>query len=224
MLKFIEPILHILYLITILIMGGYLVRNSVGNKLYKSFGFFALTLALGDGIYLLPRMYAILTTGIEENMNIIGWGRMGNSIMITILFLMIYDIYSFRYSKNKNIKLEKTLIGLAMIRVILCLLPWNKWFELEPSPLFALLRFIPLGIIGLFLIILIYYHSNKYEDKNFKLIMLATFIALLFAEPRMYFIEGSAVVIQSILRSMSFITIIIVGYKELRDINVLSRF
>lgn len=101
MLKYIEPVLHILYLMPILIMGGYLIRNSVGNGVYKAFGSFALTLALADGIYLLPRMYALLTTGIEENLNIIGWGRMGHAILVTILFLMFYDIYTSRYSKIK---------------------------------------------------------------------------------------------------------------------------
>ncbi len=224
MQKIIEPILHIIYLIPILTMGGYLVRNSDGNKIYKDFGFFALTLSLADGIYLLSRMYALLTTGIEENLNIIGWGRMGNAIVSTILFLVLYDIYNLRFSKGKNKSLDKTFIGLAILRTILCLLPWNGWFELEPSPIFALIRFIPLAIIGLLLIIIIFYHSKKYIDNNFKIVGFSMAIAIIFAEPRMYGIDGVAVVIQTIIRSMALIAIIIVGYKELRDINILSRY
>lgn len=118
----------------ILIMGGYLIRNSVGSGVYKAFGSFALTLALADGIYLLPRMYALLTTGIEENLNIIGWGRMGHAILVTILFLMFYDIYTSRYSKNKNQKLNKTLFTLGIIRIIISILPGNDYFVLDPSP------------------------------------------------------------------------------------------
>lgn len=224
MLKFIEPILHILYLLPILVIGGYLIRNSVGNGVYKAFGSFALTLALADGIYLLPRMYALLTTGIEDNLNIIGWGRMGHAILVTILFLMFYDIYTSRYSKNKNLKLNKTLFTLGIIRIIISILPGNDYFVLNPSQLFALLRFIPLAIMGFLLLVAIFYHSKKYKDRNFKLVMVAVLVALIFTEPRMYGIEGSAVVLQTVFRSISLVAIILIGYKELRDINVLSRY
>ncbi len=224
MLKYIEPVLHILYLMPILIMGGYLIRNSVGNGVYKAFGSFALTLALADGIYLLPRMYALLTTGIEENLNIIGWGRMGHAILVTILFLMFYDIYTSRYSKNKNQKLNKTLFTLGIIRIIISILPGNGYFVLDPSPFFALLRFIPLAIMGFLLIIAIYYHSKKYKDRNFKIIMVAAVIALVFTEPRMYGIEGAAVLVQTVFRSISLVAIVAIGYKELKDINILSRY
>lgn len=224
MLKYIEPVLHILYLMPILIMGGYLIRNSVGSGVYKAFGSFALTLALADGIYLLPRMYALLTTGIEENLNIIGWGRMGHAILVTILFLMFYDIYTSRYSKNKNPKFNKTLFTLGIIRIIISILPGNDYFVLDPSPFFALLRFIPLAIMGLLLIIAIYYHSKKYKDRNFKIIMVAAVIALVFTEPRMYGIEGAAVLVQTVFRSISLVAIVAIGYKELKDINILSRY
>ena len=208
----------------ILIMGGYLIRNSVGNGVYKAFGSFALTLALADGIYLLPRMYALLTTGIEENLNIIGWGRMGHAILVTILFLMFYDIYTSRYSKNKNQKLNKTLFTLGIIRIIISILPGNGYFVLDPSPFFALLRFIPLAIMGFLLIIAIYYHSKKYKDRNFKIIMVAAVIALVFTEPRMYGIEGAAVLVQTVFRSISLVAIVAIGYTELTDINILSRY
>lgn len=224
MLKYIEPVLHILYLMPILIMGGYLIRNSVGNGVYKAFGSFALTLALADGIYLLPRMYALLTTGIEENLNIIGWGRMGHAILVTILFLMFYDIYTSRYSKNKNPKFNKTLFTLGIIRIIISILPGNGYFVLDPSPFFALLRFIPLAIMGFLLITAIYYHSKKYKDRNFKIIMVAAVIALVFTEPRMYGIEGAAVLVQTVFRSISLVAIVAIGYKELKDINILSRY
>lgn len=205
-------------------IGGYLVRNSTGSGVYKAFGSFALTLALADGIYLLPRMYAVLTTGIEENLNIIGWGRMGHAILVTILFLMFYDIYISRYSKNKNLKLNKTLIALGIIRIIISILPGNDYFVLNPSPLFALLRFIPLAIMGALLLIAIYYHSKKYKDRNFKIVMMAVMVALIFTEPRMYGIQGPAVVVQTVFRSVSLVSIILIGYKELRDINILSRY
>lgn len=224
MQKIIEPILHIAYLIPLLIMGGYLLKNSIGQKVYKAFGSFALILALADSIYLLPRMYSILTTGIEDNLHIIGWGRMGNAIIVTILYLVLYDIYNLRYSKRKNASLDKLMFGVAAIRIIICLLPMNKWFDEIPSSTFALLRFVPLAILALFIIFLIYYHSNKFNDLSFKIICILTLVSIIFAEPYIYNIHGTGVLIQLIIRSISLYSIIFVGYKELRDINVLSRY
>lgn len=224
MQKILEPILHIMYITPIIILGSYLIRNAVGNILYKAFGSFSLTLALADGIFLIPRMYALLTTGIEDNLKIIGWGRMGNAIIISILFLVLYDIYNLRYSKRKLETLNKTFFGLAITRIIICLLPGNKWFELTPSPTFALIRFIPLAVTGILLIMVIYIHSKKYNDFNFKIISVATAIAIIFMEPYMYSIEGARIIFFTLLRTLALLTIIFIGYKELRDINVLSRY
>lgn len=78
--------------------------------------------------------------------------------------------------------------------------------------------------MGLLLIIAIYYHSKKYKDRNFKIIMVAAVIALVFTEPRMYGIEGAAVLVQTVFRSISLVAIVAIGYKELKDINILSRY
>jgi len=223
--KIFEPIILILYLTWILLMGRYMVSYSVGNKYYKIFGSLALTLGLADGIYIIPRMYSVLTTGIEDNLRIIGWGRLGNAIIITIFFLVLYDAYNERYTKKTNKALNRTFFVLAFIRVIIIILPGNKWFDLNPSPTYALLRFVPIALMGVFLILIMYIHSKKYKDFNYKIMSIATFFAILFIEP-LVFISNSAIglTLFTICRTISLIFIILIGYKELRDINVLSRY
>lgn len=224
MQKIFEPIVHIIYLTFIFLMSNYMFRNSVGNKFYKIYGTLALLLGVGDGAYIIPRMYSVLTTGIEDNLKIIGLGRMANSIIITIFFLVLYDAYNERYSKKNRIGLNRIFYILGIIRVIVSLLPWNNWFEINPSSTFALLRFIPLFIMGLLLILLMYLHSKRYKDSNFKIITIATLLSIIFMEPRIFSQESSIVLIFTILRTISLSSIIIIGFRELRDKNVLSRY
>lgn len=225
MLKILEPTIYLIYISAIIYLAIYLYKNSMGNKLYKAFASFALTLGLTDGIHLLTRIYALLTTGIEENLHIIGWGRMGSAILTSILFLFLYDIYNLRYEKRPNQPLNRFLYGLAIIRTILCILPMNKWFETVPSTKFALIRFIPLAIIGGLLTLVIYIHSKKDNDLNFIYIGVATLISTIFSEPYMFFNQASpGLVIFILIKSIALLLIIIMGYIELREINILNRY
>ncbi len=224
MQRIFEPILQIIYLTIIFLISSYMFRHSLSNKLYRIFATLALVLGISDSVYIIPRMYALLTTGIEDNLKYIGWGRMGNAIAITIFFLILYDAYNIRYNKRLNPNLNRTLLTLSIIRIILCLLPYNQWFNLIPSFKFALVRFIPLGLIVVLLLIKIFKQGNKLGDTNFKIIAFATFIALICLEPRIYFSQGIGLSFVAIIRSISLLATILVGYKELRDINELSRY
>lgn len=224
MQKIFEPIIQIAYLTIVFLISSYMYRNSVGEKIYKVFATLALILGISDSIYIIPRMYAVLTTGIEDNLRYIGLGRMGNAIAITIFYLILYDAYNIRYDKRTNQNLNRTFYLLTVLRVILCLLPFNNWFEPIPSSTFALVRFIPLALMGILLLIIMFIHSSKYTDPDFKIITFATLVSLIFLEPRIFFQEGLGIPFLTVIRTISLAIIILVGYKELRDINVLSRY
>ena len=85
--RIIVPITYISYLTIIFLIGRYMHTNSPGNWYYKVFGNLSYCLGIADAIYLIPRLYAILTTGIEDNLKVIGWGRLGYSITINIFII-----------------------------------------------------------------------------------------------------------------------------------------
>ncbi|WFA08466.1 hypothetical protein [Tissierella sp. Yu-01] len=225
MQKIIEPIIHILYLTYIFLMGSYFLRNALGNKLYKGFGYLAVTLGLADLCYLIPRMYALLTTGIEDNLKFIGWGRILNSIIITFLFIILYEITNKRYSRKDNVPLNKTFYFLTIMRIVLCLMPPNNWFEMIPNSIFALIRFIPLALMGVLLLLIIFIHSKMHRDVHFQIILLGVFLLLPTIEPLIYFKDSSTFIIAlTILRTVTLNIIILLGFKELRKITELSRY
>lgn len=219
------PIIYIFYITIILFIGRYLHSNSPGIKYYKTIGNLAYVLGLADGIYLIPRLYAILTTGIEDNLRVIGWGRLGNSIVITLFFMILYDAYNIRFNKRYNKKLNMTIYILGFIRMAICLLPGNDWFNSTISSTYAIARIIPLGIMGLLLMLITYLHGKKFKDKNFKLLPIGIFFSILFLEPMALVPDNpNRIFVFIILRTVSMLWIISLGYKELRDKNVLSRY
>jgi phosphatidylserine synthase len=225
MQKIIEPILHISYLTYIFLLGSYLIRNALGKRLYKYFGIFAVTLGFTDLFYLIPRMYALLTTGLEENIVFIGWGRLFNSIFSTILLLIIFEIVNIRYSRKNNLQLNKTFLFFTIVRTVLCLMPPNDWFKLIPSPTFALVRFIPLALMTLLLMIIMYIHSKKHRDLHFKIILICVLISLLTVEPWMYFNTSDNFIKSLVLiRTLALNLIVLIGFREFRKITELSRY
>ena len=54
------------YLITAMTIGILLVRKG-GTRFFRMFGIMAIVLASGDAFHLVPRVIALLTTGLEAN-------------------------------------------------------------------------------------------------------------------------------------------------------------
>lgn len=225
MFKILEAAIYFTYLTLILYMARYMIRNSKSENLYKIYGSLAYVLTLADGIYMIPRVYAILTTGIEDNLSIMGWARIGSSIIVTIFFLLVYDLYNVRFSKKENKRLDRTFTTLGLIRFILILLSFNDYFQLVATNVFSLIRFIPLVLMGLLLFLVINLHSKKHKDKSFERTSYLVLIGLFTTEPYMYFVDKPAfIAIISGIRILALAAIVLIGYKEVKDMNVLSRY
>lgn len=117
------------YLITAMTIGILLVRKG-GTRFFRMFGIMAIVLASGDAFHLVPRVIALLTTGLEANAFRLGPGKLITSITMTGFYLILYFILEEEYrpdSKQKAV-FRISLIALAAIRVILCAFPQNNWF------------------------------------------------------------------------------------------------
>lgn len=115
------------YLITAMTIGILLVRKG-GTRFFRMFGIMAIVLASGDAFHLVPRVIALLTTGLEANAFWLGPGKLITSITMTGFYLILYFILEEEYrpdSKQKAV-FRISLIALAAIRVILCAFPQNN--------------------------------------------------------------------------------------------------
>ena len=62
----VETLFDAVYLATVVILGIVMILKSKGRKQYRLFGIMAVVLGLGDSFHLVPRAYALCTTGLEK--------------------------------------------------------------------------------------------------------------------------------------------------------------
>ncbi|MGL5347533.1 MAG: hypothetical protein ACRDA3_09275, partial [Peptostreptococcaceae bacterium] len=127
-----EPIFHVVYLTTVITLGIIMVRKSKNNQYFKLFGIMSIVLGFGDSFHLIPRINALLTTGLENHAASLGFGKLVTSVTMTIFYLILYKIWKMRFEVKDSKNLDITMYILAAIRIVLCFFPQNEWFVSNP--------------------------------------------------------------------------------------------
>lgn len=80
-----ETAFDIVYLTLVITVGVRMMLKSRGIKQYFLFSVMAVILGAGDSFHLLPRDYALCTSGLENFTIALGIGKLVTSITMTIL-------------------------------------------------------------------------------------------------------------------------------------------
>lgn len=94
------------YLVFALVVGIYLIVKGK-SKFFKMFGVMAVVLSSGDSFHLIPRVYALLTTGLEANAFALGLGKLITSITMTVFYVILYFILESVWQPDKKNKAYK---------------------------------------------------------------------------------------------------------------------
>lgn len=212
-----EPIFHVVYLTTVITLGIIMISKSKDNKYFKLFGTMSVVLGCGDAFHLIPRIYALLTTGLESHAASLGFGKLVTSITMTIFYLILYKIWKIRFDVKSTKTLDITMYVLAGIRIVLCLFPQNEWFVNNPPVSWGIYRNIPFAIMGIIMIYLLYSSGVKHNDKDYRHLGIAVFLSFAFYVPVVLWAsENMLVGMLMIPKTLAYIWIILIGYKEFR--------
>ena len=212
-----EPIFNVVYLTTVISLGIIMIRKSKDNQYFKMFGFMSLILGLGDSFHLIPRIYALLTTGLENNAAALGFGKLVTSITMTIFYLILYKIWKMRFDVKNSKLLDITMYLLSAIRIILCLFPQNDWFVNNPPLSWGIYRNIPFAIMGIIMIYLLYSYGAKNNDKDYKNLGIAVFLSFAFYAPVVLWAsENFFVGMLMIPKTLAYVWVVLIGYKEFK--------
>lgn len=143
----------------------------------------AILLGSGDAFHLIPRMYALWTTGLVKNAALLGVGKLITSITMTIFYLLLYFIWKERYHIKGIKRLTITMWLLTILRIVLCLLPQNDWLSYRQPLYYGILRNIPFAIMGIIIIVLFAQEASKNQDKVFRFMSLAVLLSFVFYVP-----------------------------------------
>jgi len=212
-----ETLFDTLYLTSVITIGIIMILKGGNNKQFKLFGIMAVILGVGDSFHLIPRAYALLTTGVENNVAALGMGKFITSITMTIFYVILYYIWRQRYNIKGRKELTFTIYTLAIVRIILCFLPQNEWLNHNSPVSWGIYRNIPFAIIGIIIIYIFNSEVKKHGDKNFEFMALAIILSFALYVPVVLWSNVFPLVgILMIPKTLAYVWIVFMGYNELR--------
>ena len=211
-----ETIFDIIYL-SFALFAGLIMLTKGNNPLVKKAGLMAALLGAGDSFHLVPRCYALWTTGLEANAAALGIGKFITSITMTIFYLILYYIWRERYQIKDRKGLSVIMWILSALRIGLCLLPQNQWLTYRQPLLFGILRNIPFAIMGLIIIVIFHREIKRTEDKVFRHMPLAVILSFGFYLPVVLFSGIIPVIgILMIPKTLAYVWIVLMGWRLYR--------
>lgn len=178
-----ETLFDVVYLTTVTLLGITMIRKNKGNLQYLLFGIMAVTLGAGDAFHLVPRAYALCTTGLQDFVVALGIGKLITSITMTVFYVLLYYVWRIRYKINGKNGLTVIMYVLAALRVALCLFPQNAWTSAEAPLSWAIYRNLPFAAMGLIVIVLFFTEARKHNDHAYRFMWLTIVLSFGFYLP-----------------------------------------
>lgn len=214
-----ETVFDVLYLgfalsagLTMLIKGK--------DPLVKKAGLMAALLGAGDSFHLVPRSYALWTTGLEANAAALGVGKLITSITMTLFYLILYYVWRERYQIKERKGLTAVMWALSVLRIVLCLLPQNQWLTYRQPLFYGVLRNIPFAMMGVIIIVIFAQETKKADDSVFRFMPLAVGLSFGFYLPVVLF-SGILPIIGMLMipKTMAYVCIVLLLLKMKKQID-----
>lgn len=177
-MKYGESTFNLIYLL-FAITAGIWILSRRKDLIGKLMGFATLILGCGDAFHLVPR---VLNYFVNADFTVwLGVGKLVTSITMTIFYLLMYRLWLNAYGERENKALSIAVYVLSAVRVVLCLLPQNRWLANESSVLWGIIRNIPFVALGGIVVWLFF--KNRKAIRTFRFVWLLVTLSFLFYIP-----------------------------------------
>lgn len=219
-----ETLFDVIYLTTVITIGILMIRKGYRQKEYLLFGIMAVTLGAGDAFHLVPRAYALCTTGLENFAYALGMGKIITSITMTIFYVLLYYVWRMRYRISGQTSLTITVYVLAAVRIILCLFPQNAWTSGEAPLSWGIYRNIPFAALGIMIIVLFYKSSRDNNDSSFRFMWLTIVLSFAFYIPVVLFADKISMIgMLMIPKTCAYVWTVLIGYLDMKKTFLLPK-
>ena len=212
-----ETLFDVVYLITVITLGIMMIVKSKGEKQYLLFGIMAVVLGFGDAFHLVPRAFALCTSGLENYAVPLGIGKLITSITMTLFYILLYYVWRIRYEIQGRAWLTVSFYLLAAARIVLCLSPQNEWISADAPLSWGIYRNIPFALIGLLIIILFYQSAKKTEDISFRFMWLTILLSFGFYIPVVLWADVNPLIgMLMIPKTCAYVWTILIGFLDMK--------
>lgn len=212
-----ETLFDAVYLISVITIGIMMIKKSRGNDQYKLFGIMAVTLGLGDSFHLIPRAYALCTTGLENFTVALGVGKFITSLTMTVFYILLYYVWRKRYRIEDKQGLTFIVYILAILRIVLCLFPQNAWTSAVSPLSWGIYRNIPFALLGLIVIVLFYKSAKETHDYTFRWMWFTIVLSFGFYIPVVLWADTIPMIgMLMIPKTCAYVWTVLIGYQDMK--------
>ncbi len=214
----VETLFDTVYLISVITIGVLMIRGSKGERQFWLFGWMAVVLGAGDSFHLVPRAFALCTTGLENYTVPLGLGKWITSVTMTIFYVLLYYVWRQRYQIKGHGSLTAAVYALAGIRIALCMMPQNQWLSNEAPVSWGVCRNIPFALLGILVIVLFYRSAKERGDKAFRWMWLTIVLSFGFYIPVVLWADAVPLIgMLMIPKTCAYVWTVLIGYFAMKQ-------
>lgn len=213
----VETLFDAVYLISVITIGILMIRKSKGNRQFTMFGIMAVLLGSGDAFYLVPRAFALCTTGLENFTVQLGLGKWITSVTMTIFYVILYYIWRERYQIKGHNATTAAIYVLAGLRIVLCMMTQNEWLSAEAPLSWGIYRNIPFALMGLLIIVLFYKSAKERNDQSFRWMWMTIVLSFAFYIPVVLWADVVPTIgMLMIPKTCAYVWTVLIGYRAMK--------
>ena len=213
----IETLFDLVYLITVITVGIRMIRSSKRCSQFRLFGWMAVVLGAGDSFHLVPRALALCTTGLENYVVPLGLGKWITSVTMTVFYVLLYYVWRKRYHVKGQKSVTLAVYLLSAARVVLCMMPQNRWLEAQSPLSWGIYRNIPFALLGLLIIMLFYRSAKEKNDTAFRWMWLTIVLSFGFYIPVVLWADTIPMIgMLMIPKTCAYVWTVLIGYASMK--------
>ena len=208
-----ETLFDIVYLVSVITIGVLMIRGCKGEHQFRLFGWMAVVLGAGDAFHLIPRAFALCTTGLENYTAALGLGKWITSITMTVFYVLLYYVWRQRYQVQGQNGLTAAVYVLAGLRIVLCMMPQNRWMSADAPLSWGIWRNIPFALLGHVEIVLFFRSAREHGDRAFRWIWLTIVLSFGFYIPVVLWADAVPMIgMLMIPKTCAYVWTVLIGY------------
>ena len=213
----IETLFDLVYLVTVITVGIRMIRSSKRGSQFRLFGWMAVVLGAGDSFHLVPRALALCTTGLENYVVPLGLGKWITSVTMTVFYVLLYYVWRKRYQVKGQKSVTLAVYLLSAARVVLCMMPQNRWLEAQSPLSWGIYRNIPFALLGLLIIVLFYRSAKEKNDTAFRWMWLTIVLSFGFYIPVVLWADTIPMIgMLMIPKTCAYVWTVLIGYAAMK--------
>ena len=213
----IETLFDLVYLIAVITVGIRMIRSSKSGSQFRLFGWMAVVLGAGDSFHLVPRALALCTTGLENYVVPLGLGKWITSVTMTAFYVLLYYVWRKRYQVKGQKSVTLAVYLLSAARVVLCMMPQNRWLEAQSPLSWGIYRNIPFALLGLLIIVLFYRSAKEKNDTAFRWMWLTIVLSFGFYIPVVLWADTIPMIgMLMIPKTCAYVWTVLIGYAAMK--------